>query len=410
MKGDFYMNTNKKQLSLAIFLTIILTLTATFSFSYGWNYFHPKYSISFDAQKVNINNINKFEQVKKILQESFYEDIDENVMLEGAIAGLAYSLKDPYTAYYTKEQMTKMTESLSGRYTGIGVRVMTEADGLLTMIEVFDQSPAKLAGVLPGDKVVTVDGKEVAGLDEDVIISMIRGEENTIVKISMFRTSINKVVDFEITRKKLKTPNMEASVLSDDIGFIRIKDFDAEVANDFNINLNKMLLSGIKGLIIDVRDNPGGYYDQVVAIANRLLPAGTIVYTEDRNKVKVEQKSDSKELGLPLTILINGRSASASEVLAGAIKDFKKGTLIGTKSFGKGLVQRVIPLEDGSGIKVTIERYFTPSGVSIHGTGIQPDIEVKLDAKYDNYSVSTIPKESDEQLKTAIEVIKKQIK
>jgi carboxyl-terminal processing protease len=212
-----------------------------------------------------------------------------------------------------------------------------------------------------------------------------------------------------VTRKRIKVSNIKSEVLQDKIGYIKLTMFDSDINRYFESELKKLQDKGIKGLIIDLRDNPGGSYEQVVDIADRILPEGLIVYTEDRNKVKKEKHSDKTELDLPLVLLVNGNSASASEILAGAIKDHQKGTLVGTKTFGKGLVQELKLLPDGSGIKVTISRYFTPSGVCIQGIGIKPDIEVNVNDEYRNLPVSQIPRDKDIQLKTAISTLREKM-
>jgi carboxyl-terminal processing protease len=281
-------------------------------------------------------------------------------------------------------------------------------NGLLTIIEPFEDSPALQVGIKKDDKIVKVDDKDVTTIrDEGMVISMIKGPENTKVKVTIFRPSSGKYMDMEMTRKKIKIVNIKSDVLSNNLGYIKLSTFDSEIANDFEKHLKGLLARNIKGLIIDVRDNPGGSYEQVVAIADRLLPKKLIVYTEDKDKVRGEKNSDEKELAMPISVLINGNSASASEILAGALKDNEKGTLIGTKTFGKGLVQEVRTLGDGSGLKLTIARYFTPSGVCIQGIGIQPDVVVELPEKYKDLPVSQIPREEDTQLKKAIEILTK---
>ncbi|MFZ5989168.1 MAG: S41 family peptidase [Bacillota bacterium] len=372
--------------------------------------FNPRFAITFDRNKVDYENIKKYKRVKELLSDYYYKDIDENAMLEGSIAGMADSLKDPYTVYFTKEQMEIFNEKSQGSYVGIGVHITMDDNGLLTVIEPFDESPAKEVGIVKGDKIIKVDDKDVTTIrDENIIISMIKGEENTNVKITVYRPSEGKSIDFNVKRKKIKVTNIFSEVLPGNIGYIRISIFDNEIAKYFGNHLNGLLDKGIKGLVIDVRDNPGGDYDQVAAIADRLLPKGLIVYTEDKQGNRNEKNSDATELKMPMAVLVNGHSASASEVLSGAIKDHKKGTLIGTKTFGKGLVQAVVNLDDGSGLKVTIARYFTPSGECIQDKGIEPHIVIDLDKKYLETPVSQVPMEEDAQLKKALEVLNEQI-
>jgi carboxyl-terminal processing protease len=404
----------KRNLLVGIIALVLATAVVSFAAStfifYTFNGFSPKYEIPFDASKVSLNNVKKFSQVRNILESTYYKKIDENDMLEGAISGMTASLKDPYTVYFTKEQMKMFEEKTQGNYVGIGVSVTMGSDGILTVLEPFPGSPAKAAGILKGDKIVKVDGKDVTSVrDENMIVSMIKGEENTKVKLTIYRQSEDKTIDVDVTRKKIKIENLSSEMLPGNIGYIKIVMFDNDIAKYFTDNLNKLKSQGMKGLIIDLRDDPGGDYSQVVKIADTILPKGLIVYTEDKNKHKIEEQSDARALNMPLAILVNGNSASASEILSGAVKDHKVGTLIGTKTFGKGLVQSVRSFEDGSGIKVTIARYFTPSGVCIQGIGIQPNEEVKLPEKYKDYPVSQVPREEDTQLKRAIEVVKYQI-
>ena len=354
----------------------------------------------------NFKHLDKIIQVKDILTQRYYEGADENKLVESAVSGMASSLGDKYTAYYTKKQWSDLEQDLEGSYVGIGVRIKVDAAGLISIAEFFNGSSAKAEGMAVGDKIVKVDDKDVRKVDADSVINMIRGKEGTKVKLTIIRESDGKTLNFNVTREKIKVDNVTSKIISGNIGYISIRMFDMEVAKYFNDNLDKLLKAGIKGLIIDVRDDPGGYYEQVIAIADRLLPEATIVYTEDKNKVKDIKHSDKRSLELPLVILINGNSASASEILAGAIKDNNKGKLVGTKSYGKGLVQTSVTFKDGSALKFTIQRYFTPSGVCIQGKGIEPNIEVKLNDKFKGIPITSVPPEEDEQLKKAVEVVK----
>ncbi len=410
------MSNNNKNLVIGIIIIVILTSLTTFVISgvifMGLNRLNPVYSISFDPKSVDIESIRKFNQVRNILKENYYQEIDEDTLLEGAVAGMAYATGDVYTVYYTKEQMQKLIEmstKTEETYVGIGVSVMMDNDGLLTVVEPFEDSPAKEVGILQGDKIIKVDGEDVTGIkDMDLIIDKIKGPENTKVNITVIRPSEGRPIDFVVTRKKVKYAiNLRSEIIDGNIGYIRIRSFnDRNISSIFEEELNKLIAKGIKALVIDLRDNPGGYYDQVCKIADMLLPKGIIVYTEDRNNKKEFEYSDARELDMPIAVLINGNSASASEVLSGALKDHNKAVLIGTKTFGKGLVQSVKVLEDGSGIKYTSARYFTPSGTCIHGIGIEPNIEVPLPDKYKGVPVSQIPKGDDVQLQTALEILK----
>lgn len=408
---------NRTGLIIGIIFIVLITSLLTFSISavifLGKGFLEQRYEISFDPETVRYESIKKFNQARAVLKENFYEDVDENVLLEGAVAGMAAFLGDPYTVYYNKEQMQKLLEvpkKTEETYVGIGVTIITDTDGLVTIIEPFVGSPAYEAGIKQGDKIIGIDGEDVTSLkDENAIVQMIRGPENTTVKVTVYRPSEGRSIDFEITRKKITIQlNIRSELLDGDIGYIRLISFmDDKIDKEFEEHLQKLLDQKIKGLIIDLRDNTGGYYHKVINITDRIIPEGLIVYTEDRNKEVKKEFSDKKELGLPLAILINENSASASEILAGAVKDHKKGILVGEKTFGKGLVQDLISLDDGSGIKITVSRYFTPSGVCIHGTGIEPDVHVKLDDKYAYTPISQVPREDDTQLKKAIESLRR---
>lgn len=396
-----------RQVAVIAAVAVILSIFATAAVFYMINSINTRYVIGFDAKTVRYENVNKFNQVRKILKDDYYQKVDENMLIEGAVSGLAESLKDPYTVYFTKDQMKAFMEKSEGSYVGIGVTVNTDTNGFLTVIEPFENSPAKQVGIKQGDKIVKVDDTDVTAVrDENMIISMIKGTENTKVKITVYRPGEDKYLQFDIVRKRIKASNIKSEIMEGNIGYIKLVMFDSEIAKYFKNDLNKMLGKGIKGLIIDLRDNPGGSYEQVVEIADGLLPEGMIVYTEDRDGSKQVKLSNKAGLDLPLVILTNGNSASASEILAGAVKDNARGTLVGTKTFGKGLVQELRLLDDGSGIKVTISRYFTPSGVSIHGVGIKPDIEIDVSSEYKNLPVSQIPRNKDIQLQSAIEAVK----
>jgi carboxyl-terminal processing protease len=404
----FYLFKDKRVITVIIAISLVCSVLA-FALGAGFVYFNfgNRYAITFDQGKVSSDNIKKFNQVRGILEGTYYENVDENKLVEGAISGMADSLNDPYTVYFNKDQMKSFTEQTDGSYVGIGVSVTMDNSGLLTIVEPFEDSPAIKAGIKKDDKIIKVDDKDVTSLrDENMIIKMIKGPENTNVGITVFRPSENKSIDLKMQRKTIKIVNIKSEVLDNNVGYIKLIMFDADIANQFEQHLNALLAKGIKSLVIDVRDDPGGAYDQVLKIADRLLPKALIVYTEDKNKKKEEQWSNDTQLNMPIAVLINGNSASASEILAGSLKDNKKATLVGSKSFGKGLVQEVRQLSDGSGLKVTVARYYTPSGVCIQGKGISPDVAVELPDKYKQVPVSQVPREDDTQLKKALEILK----
>lgn len=376
------------------------------------DWFKTQYALFFNEDEVDAKDVQAFNRVKNILDTRYYEEVDFNDALSTSIKGLSAGLKDPYTVYYTPEEMKQFLENTSGNYVGIGVSVHMDENFLLTVADVFADSPAKQAGILKNDKIVKVDNEDVTLIkDADLIVKKIKGIPGSKVRITVFRPDNNEYKDFELERLQINVSYISSEVLNDKIGYIQIKQFDDDIANGFEKQLNSLIAQGINGLIIDVRDNPGGDYNQVVKIADRIVPKGLIVYTEDRQKRKDEELSDARELNIPLSILINGYSASASEILAACVQDYGKGTLVGTKTFGKGLVQAIdTSFANGGGLKYTIARYFTPSGKSIHGKGVMPDIEVQLNEEYKSTSIEDIPHEKDAQLKIAIEEIMKKLK
>lgn len=404
------MKSKRYWLFAIICVLVAIAFFAAGFFAYSFvNLLNPKYSIQF-SQDVSRENIINFNQVKSMLMKNYYQPVDENVLLEGAIQGMAEAMDDPYTVYYTPDQMKDFKEKAGGTYVGIGVTMFMDEDEILTVNETFAGSPAKAVGMRIGDKIVKVDGEDVTALkDSDLIVQKIRGVPDTHVEVIVYRPEINDYITFDIVRQVINLVYIESEMLEGNIGYVQLKLFDEDMAMDFANHVNTLIRGGAKGLIIDLRNNPGGDYSQVVRMADMLVPSGLIVYTEDRSGRRQEERSDANELKLPMTVLINEYSASASEILSAAIKDYKKGTLIGKTTFGKGLVQQVIELEGGAGLKATISRYYTPSGVCIHGIGVTPDIEVENDEQYQYYSVEDIPEGEDKQLARAIEEVNRLI-
>jgi len=377
----------------------------------GW--FRQQYALFFDEDEVDIENIEAFNRVKDLLMSRYYKPVDVNALLERAIKGLAEGVDDPYNVYYNPEEMKQFMEESSGNYQGIGVLVSMDENYLLTVSEVFPDTPAKEVGIKKGDKIVKVDGEDVTAIrDADIIVKKIKGPPGTVVKITVFREDIMDYIDFDITRQTINVSYISSRMLDDKIGYIRIKQFDNDISQDFRNHMNSLLAQGMKGLVIDLRDNPGGDYHEVVKICDMLLPKGLIVYVEDRFGGRREEVSDSNHVDIPMSVIINGYSASASEIMSGALKDYGKAVIVGTKSFGKGLVQQIdMRFINGAGLKYTIARYFTPSGVSIQDAGgVEPDIEVVLDEEFKNTSLDDIPAEKDNQLQAAIAEVRKQIR
>jgi len=357
---------------------------------------------------INEDSIEKLEAIEKVIDQYYYkdEDIDTDAMIEGMYAGVVDSLGDPYSVYYTAEEWKSLMEETEGIYYGIGAYLSLDpATGLARISGVIANTPAEEAGLRENDIIYLVDGESVQGLELSEIVSKVKGEEGTSVHLTIVREGETDYLEMDVTRRQIESPTVTYEMYDNGIGYIQITEFDDVTTDQFTEALAVIKGSDAKGLILDLRGNPGGSLPVVVDIARMILPEGRIVYTENKYGEQEEYTCDGKhELKIPLVVLVNGNSASASEILAGAIKDYGKGTLIGTTTFGKGIVQRVLPLTDGTALKLTISDYYTPNGNNIHGIGIEPDIECELDAE------AYYEEHVDNQLERAIEEMKKMIK
>lgn len=382
------MISKKKALIYGIVLVMITALaTSTFQMSVG-----NKVIVS----KSNYEEYKRYSKLlglKQMIEADYYKKPKQDELLTGSIKGMFEGLNDPYSQYYTEEEFKDLMEQTSGTYTGIGVVISPGEDNLITVVSPIEGSPAAKSGIKPGDKIIKIDGKNITAKDIDKATHMIKGKPGTDVILTIKRN--NKDFDITIKRQEIKMQTVKSEVLEDSIGYMKITSFDETTDKDFEENIKSLKEQNIKGLVIDLRDNPGGLLDVCHKIGDMLVGKGTIVYTKD-NKGNTEYlKSDEDSLGLPIAVLINGGSASASEILTGAIVDNKVGIAVGTTSFGKGLVQTVRELKDGTGYKLTIAQYFTPNGSYIHGKGIKPNIEVEDETK---------------QLDTAVDWVKEKIK
>lgn len=396
---------NKRvELALGIVSLVLITAAVTFAISvfiFSRNVLGMDLMAKMRSEQLDIAKLNR---IKALLDSEYLKGTNESVLLEGAIDGMTASLNDPYTVYLNKKEYEDLRTETSGTYAGIGIVVSaTTEDNLITVVSSIEDTPGEKAGILPGDKIIKVDGTEVKGSELEKAVSMMKGPKGTEVKLTIMRKEVKDPLEKTIIRDQIVLKTIKDKVLKNNIGYIRISMFDEKTYEDFLTSYNKLMKQGVKGLVIDVRDNPGGLLGEVVEISDRLLPKGIIVYTKDKNNNRKNWFSDSKQTNVPLVLLVNGSSASASEILAGALKDTNKATIIGTKTFGKGVVQEVFDLKDGTALKVTVSEYFTPNGVNIHGKGIEPHIEVKLPEKYK--SSLQVREEEDTQLNKAIEVL-----
>ncbi len=326
-------------------------------------------------------------------------DYDEEEMADYVYKGIMESLGDPYSVYYTAEEYSDLMESTSGTYYGIGVVVSQDPDtGAVEAVLPYEGAPGDLAGIQAGDMIIAVDEMSITGMDLDLVVDMIRGEQGTTVTLTVLRDE--ETLDIVVTRDEVKVVTVGYEMLEDNIGYISVSQFDGVTTDQFATAMDDLIEQGMTGLIVDIRNNPGGRLDVVTDMLDTLLPEGVIVYTEDKNGNRVDYNSDSASiLNVPMAILVNGNSASASEIFSGAMQDYDLAEIIGEQTFGKGIVQSIIPFEDNSAIKITVENYFTPKGNNIHGIGITPDEIVELDE--DKYLEEGI----DTQLQVGIEYI-----
>lgn len=340
----------------------------------------------------------KLKVLEEIIDAYYLEDTDQEDLENGLYKGLFAGIGDPYSVYYTADEFEELQQSTSGKYSGIGALVSQDMKtNVVTVSKVFKDGPADKGGMKSGDIIYKVDDEDVTGKSVDEVVSKMKGEKGTKVKVTVYRQSEENYVDLSITRDEVKVPTVEYKMLDNKkkIGYIQITEFDEITGEQFSKALTKLKKQGMKKVIFDVRDNPGGSYEIVCEILDEILPEGTLVFTRDKYGNEEKQESDPSCLDMPMVVLQNENSASASEIFAGAIQDFGAGKIIGTQSFGKGIVQQIVPLNDGSAIKLTVEKYYTPSGKNIHGKGITPDVKVEA---------GTDEKE-DVQLKKAQEVL-----
>jgi len=330
-------------------------------------------------------------------------DVSKDEMLDNAISSIASSVGDPYTRYVSEEEYNEMLTSGTEEYSGIGIHLTYDVDmGATIVLSVMPGSPALESGMQIGDYIIQVEDNVVSLENYSDCVDIMKGKEGTPVKIVIYRDG--EKIEKNITRRKIQVNNVESEVLDGNIGYIKILQFENDIYNQFKTQYESLLSKNIKGLVIDVRNNPGGLVSETINILDLLLPKGEVLrltYKDGRNKIY--KCSDNKQIDIPLTILVNGSSASASEILAGAIKDSNKGVVVGTQTYGKGIVQEIEKLSFRGALSITVAKYYTSSGVEIHENGIEPNIIVELPEEYKNQSV--VSKDKDTQLQKAIEYI-----
>ncbi|MFR6454230.1 MAG: S41 family peptidase [Peptoniphilus lacrimalis] len=351
------------------------------------------------------DKFNNIVQLENFIKKHYLFKVDEKNFEIGELKGAVASLKDPYSEYLSPEEMDALTEETTGKFFGIGVYIAPGEDGLITVISPIKGSPAEKAGLNSGDKILQINGKDYTGDNITEASKAIRGEKDSLVKLLVLKNGSKKPQEISVKRDQVKIASVIEKELGE-IGYIGITVFDEDTDKEFGKALDDLVKKNKPGIILDLRGNPGGVVDAAVGICDKILPEGVIVTLKDnQNKIIEEYKSDKNYVDTKMVVLQNGGSASASEILAGAIRDYKRATIVGEKSYGKGIVQTVFPLAKGSGLKLTTAEYFTPSGKSIHKLGIEPDIKVKEPEGIKGIGVDFL--DTDTQLQKALEILKK---
>lgn len=400
---------NKRKWVICTVAILIITNILAFSIGNRVSLSLPNGNV--EISKANLDEVLKFQKMFAVRDQLYkYYDgkIDDNALVNGAIKGMTNALNDPYTVFMDANETQSFNNQIQGQeYVGIGIQVENR-DNKVTVNAVFDGSPAEKAGIKAGDAIVKIDGTAIAGADLNKAVSMMKGKENTNVTLTIARTG-RENFDVVAQRKKIAYNTVTGQMLSNNIGYIDISMFDENTGENFDKKLQELKAAGMKGLILDLRDNGGGVLDDCLKVASNFIDKGkTVVYTVDKNNKKQIYKSEGgNTVGIPLVVLTNGNTASASEIFSGAIKDYKAGTLIGEKTFGKGVVQTTFNTGDNTQLKVTISKWYTPLNENINHSGFQPDIEVKypqdlLNKPYD--------RNSDPQFQKALEVINSKVK
>lgn len=400
-------NRNTQRIYKMIMLVLIVIIVTSLVTAFTTYQYLSNNGISYS--KVNTTSLQGLEytlsQFRSELEKKYIGEINDEELIEGAVKGYVDALGDPYTTYYTKKEMKTIMEETNGNFVGIGVYMTKDLEkNAILIIKPIENSPAEKAGILPGDLITKVDDVEYTGDKLEEASNKIRGEEGTKVKLEIYRNGETKT--FELTRTKVVVSHVTTKVLNNDIGYIAISDFEGECASEFETKYKQLEKQGIKKLIIDIRNNGGGIVDEALKIANMLVDKdSTLLITKDKSdKEEVTKATEKPIINIPTVVLVNEYSASASEILAGALKDNGKATLVGTKTYGKGIIQELHQLSDGSGLKITVSEYYTPNHNAIHKIGITPDVEVDLSE--DVKQQTTIQEKDDNQLQKAIEILK----
>ena len=362
------------------------------------------------SKKINDEYVlERINEVKRMIDKNYYKKADDYDVLIGLLKGAVNSLKDPYSYYMTEDEYKKFNEETDGEFAGLGIYVSGSIDdNLITVVAPMKGTPADRAGLKTDDKIIKINGKDFTADKMDDAVKIMRGKPGEKVKITVLRRDEKgkaKFIDFEIVREIIKVQTVSSKLLKDNIGYISISGFDTPTYNDFDKQYKELKKQGMKKLILDLRNNPGGLLTTSTQVVNTFLDGGLIMYTLDKQNNKETINATKGADDIKIVVLVNKGSASASEIVAGALKDRKRATIIGTQTFGKGIVQTVFNMPDGEGLKLTTSAYYTPSGVNIHGKGIAPDIKVELNKEVKTISIDNLAK--DNQIQKAIEILNK---
>ena len=399
----------------ALGAVVIILITGLFSSFITWK--ASEYHMIDQGNKITAEEFvelkdfyKKFSQIRKLVEDEYIEEPDTDVLLTGAIKGMVEALDDPYSYYLTAKEYNEMMVSIQGSYAGVGISVtITKEDNAITVVRTFEDSPAFAAGIVTGDKIIRVDGQDVDGSRYEDAVNMMRGEPGTKVNVSIYRDG--EVKEYTLTRAQINYPDLEYRMLDNNIGYLWLYRFDQNSSRNFLKALEEMMNQGMEGLVLDLRSNPGGLLTECLAISDMLLPEGLILYSEDRHGNREEYVSNEEHLGIPMAVLVNQYSASASEVLSGAIQDHGVGVIIGKTTFGKGLVQTLRgPFKEGDVLKLTTSKYFTPKGRDINKKGVVPDIEADYSEEAIEFmknNLEPLPIELDGPLLAGIEEVLK---
>lgn len=369
------------------------------------------YGPASEIRELDMEQVNeKLSQLQALVDQYYLFDEEIEVGREetGIYQGFLLGLNDPYAVYYTPEELASFMDETTGSYCGIGAMVSQNVvTGISTIIRVFEGSPAEEAGILPGDMIYKVDGTEVTGMDLTLIVNnYVKGEEGTDVVVTVFRESEDEYKDLTVTRRPIDVQTVSGKMLDDKIGYVSVLEFDQITGGQFTAEIEELEQQGMEKLIVDLRDNPGGELTTVVDMVDYIVKDGGRILTvaDKYGKEEIYKAEDGHSLDLPMVVLVNENSASASEVFTGAVKDYGVATVVGTRTFGKGIVQTLFPLSDGSAVKLTTNHYYTPDGHDIHEKGIEPDVVEELNEEAATMAV--VPEEKDNQLQKAIEILK----